>query len=1060
MQRPRDDTTPPGDEAARSAAADDATVISDGAAETVIVDARFTAAPAEGDLLAGRYRIEAFLARGGMGDVYRARDLELGVIVALKTIRDGIASDPEALRAFKQEVLLARSVTHPNVCRIFDLGRHQDERGSVAFLTMEYLEGRTLAARIAAEGALAPAAALSLMRQVARALDAAHDAGIVHRDLKSSNIMLVGEPGDERAVITDFGLAIAAEETRLQPREGSVSAICGTPAYMAPEQVRGDRVGAPADRYALGVVLFEAITSELPFAGATQSEMMLSRLTQDPRPHVAFTRLAPVWETVTRRLMARAPEDRFASAREAVAVLEGAPGPTAGARHSLPAERDSFVGRTRELGAIDREFDGGARLVSLLGPGGTGKTRLARRYATTRLPRWPGGIWFVDLTEVRDLPGVALAVANGLEISLGEGDAVDQLGRRLKELGRALLLVDNCEQVVTVAEQAVGRWLERAPELQVLATSRERLQAASEHVLVVEPLQLTEEAVALFEQRAQAQRPEFRADGDGRPIVLEIVRLLDGLPLAIELAAARLRALSLEQLRDRLGDRFRVLRGSGRGRHETLQHTLDWSWDLLRPWEQSALVQASVFEGGFTLEAAEEVLDLSAWPEGDYVLDVVQALLDKSWLHTHAGDERPRFRMYSSLHAYAAVKLRQWNEPGAGSIDTLDARHGSYFARLGSAEAMRALGRQQTASTFRALRGELENVAAACRRAVARGDGETATATLAAAWTVLELCGPYVLGVEMGEAVLRVESLTPLQRARALRCLGAAFGTVGRNEESVALLLEALALQRTLGNRRQEGLLRNQVGTRYWALGEMEEARAQYEASIEIAREVGNRSGEGASFNNLGLLFAGLGNWSEAREAYLHALAAHLEVGDRKSEAILLSNLANAHRAAGDLASTERALEGALQVAREIGYRSQEGVILGAIGSLRADQGRLEEARGWMIQAIEVLRGIGEALAEADVLSGLALIEARAGRLDEAGAAVNRGESLLKNLPVGRELCRLLVSRGEVERMAGRRRAALDAAETAETIAGRLHGGVGAELRGAIEELRRALGSA
>lgn len=254
-----------------------------------------------GEVLAGRYRIVRFIAEGGMGQVYEARDELLGEAVALKTIRPDVLERPATAERFRRELQLARKVTHPNVCRMFDVTRHRD----IDFLTMELLAGETLADRIRRDGALTPADALPIIRDLASALDAAHAAGVVHRDFKSHNVVLSGK----RAVVTDFGLARpVAQGTGTTTAE---SGLVGTPAYMAPEQVEGRTAGPGADVYAFGVVMYELVTGALPFGGDSLMQIATRRLTEaPPSPRDLRPDLPRAWERTILRCLARRPEDR------------------------------------------------------------------------------------------------------------------------------------------------------------------------------------------------------------------------------------------------------------------------------------------------------------------------------------------------------------------------------------------------------------------------------------------------------------------------------------------------------------------------------------------------------------------------------------------------------------------------------------------------------------------------------------------------------------------------------------------------------------------------------
>ena len=261
--------------------------------------------------------------------------------------------------------------------------------------------------------------------------------------------------------------------------------------------------------------------------------------------------------------------------------------------------------------------------------------------------RVAGGVWFCDLTEARSLNEIASAVAGSLGVQLGRGDPVEQLGHAIAGRGRCLMILDNFDQVVDHAAATVGRWLTRAGETRFLITSRERLGLAGEQVQMVGPLSI-ETGQALFVARAQRLRPGLQLAGAEAEAVREIVRLVDGMPLAIELAGARMRVMSATQILAQMRKRFSLLTGGGSARHETLVITIDGSWELLKPWERSAWAQCTVFEGGFTLAAAEGVVDLGAWPDAPWVVDVVQSLVEKSLLRTWlpvagTGEEVPRF---------------------------------------------------------------------------------------------------------------------------------------------------------------------------------------------------------------------------------------------------------------------------------------------------------------------------------------------------------------------------------------------------------------------------------
>jgi hypothetical protein len=269
-----------------------------------------------GDLAAGRFRIVKFLAAGGMGEVYEAQDTELNERVAVKTLRPELALTPSAYARFKQEIQLSRRVTHPNVCRIHDLWQHVRDGRTIHFLTMELLEGETLAARLSRDGRMAPEVVLAVLRQMVEGLEAAHAAGVVHRDLKPGNVMLVGE----RVVITDFGLSRSLSEAGATVSGSTL----GTPAYMAPEQIEGGQTGPETDIYSFGVVIYEMLTGVLPFRGGSPMAMAVKKLRETPVPPSALAPgIGARWDRAVLSCLAQDPSLRFRSARALLEAVEG-----------------------------------------------------------------------------------------------------------------------------------------------------------------------------------------------------------------------------------------------------------------------------------------------------------------------------------------------------------------------------------------------------------------------------------------------------------------------------------------------------------------------------------------------------------------------------------------------------------------------------------------------------------------------------------------------------------------------------------------------------------------
>ena len=772
-------------------------------------------------------------------------------------------------------------------------------------------------------------------------------------------------------------------------------------------------------------------------------------------------------------------------------------------RHNLPVERDAFVGRMAELRELAARFDAGARLLTVLGPGGTGKTRLVRRYGRNWIGDWPGGAYFCDLSEARSLDGIHFAVASALEVALGRDDAGVQLGHAIAGRGRCLVILDNFEQVVQHAPATVGRWLEVAHNAAFVVTSRERLQLSGEEVFPIEPLPLELDAIELFVTRARAQQADFVLSKANRAAVVEVVRLLDGLPLAIELAAARVRVLSPAQIAERMRDRFSLLAGArgATARQATLRAAIDWSWDLLTPWEQAALAQCSIFDGGFTLDAAEAVLDLSAWTDARPVIDVVQALVDKSLLRVSLPKTlgrldiaEPFFGMYLSIHEYASQKLHAF---GVRARSDAERRHGRYFARFGSDEALDALLRHGAVGKRRRLALEFDNLVSACRRAIQRGESELSAACFLAAWRVFEAQGPFNLAATLGLQVAELEGLAPRRRSLVQSALAEALRSEGKIDHANAMLTQALAVARQAGDSRAEaaalryvamarhhdghtdealqyfeqamalcnalndhpqlGALHANLANLQMELGRMVEARASYEAALALHREVGNRAAEGVAMGNLGTLHHELGRVAEARAAYDDALLIHREAGSLLQEAITLCNLGVLVSEHGEPREAAEFYRGALTIHREVGNRRGEGVVLGQIGDLHKALGEFEQARIHYDEALRIHREVGNRRFEGGVLGSLGELLARQGQTELGLQALSAGERLLREVDDPLDLAKVLCIKGSAALAGGNADIARSALAEAESISAQLGAEPASGLGQQIEALRRAL---
>lgn len=461
----------------------------------------------------------------------------------------------------------------------------------------------------------------------------------------------------------------------------------------------------------------------------------------------------------------------------------------------LPNEVTSFVGRRQAVAAVKHVLSG-ARLVTLTGVGGVGKSRLALRVAKDLRRAFPDGVWLVELATAWDSSQVAQSVAGALGLG-------DWTGRDLQELAdhlacrQALLVLDNCEHVLAGCCMLANELLSTAPGVRILATSREPLRSTAEHVWPVPPLPVSavdgpdadtsprqSEALMLFEERAAALIPGFTLNDGTRAAAARLCQRLDGVPLAIELAAMRLRALSVEQILDRLDDEFRLLTTGYRGaspRHRTLQATMDWSFELCSTAERALWARCSVFAGGFDLQAANRVCSGEGLTEHD-VFESVAGLVDKSMLIRVEGCGRARYRMLESIREYGRQRLSE-----AGEDALLRRRHRDYYLRLAEESDVDSCGPRQD-ELVRRLRAEGANFAAALDYSLTEpGEARTGLRMAAALWFYWIACGCLGEGQRWLDRALSLGTAPSGERARALWVAGWIAHLRGDTVASVAL---------------------------------------------------------------------------------------------------------------------------------------------------------------------------------------------------------------------------------------------------------------------------------
>ncbi len=672
-------------------------------------------------------------------------------------------------------------------------------------------------------------------------------------------------------------------------------------------------------------------------------------------------------------------------------------------RTNLPRERGSFFGRAAEVRRLQRLFSSGDRLITIVGTAGIGKSRLARHFGH-RLSHElgeSGGVWLCDVAEHETAEGLCLAVAGALAIPLvGEGGegSERQLARALAGRGRSLLIVDNFDRMAQHPVEVLRVWLRMAPELTVLVTSRARLKEARDGFVDVPPLDVPSaggraqgDAVALFLDRARLVRPDWQPDEQDAKAVVEIVRQLDGLPLALELAAARLADLEPIELLQRLSHRFEVLRaarsGKTPGQGATLRGAIDWSWTLLKTDERRSLAALSVCRGGFSLPAAVEIVG-EVVARGRDPVAVVTALRDRSLLYVvdrGADLATPRFALLRSIGAYANEKLADPDRERA------NLRHAGHYADTCSGWAVAALGHGGS-EPYGRLALETENLLIAHERCLAATPLTARHLDLArraalALCPVLERRGPWDLLARALEAAAtgqaksadrRLEAAVGVARSRVVRHMGSP-GEARRCAE------EALVVARDLADDRLQGRALHQLAGAALNQSRLDEARAFVSQALDTLRAEGDLRHAGLALRRLAQIDLACGDDVAAFQRFEQAQDVLRSAGDRHAEAETEARIGSALAARGRLNDAATHLQRGLEIFRQVSSLHGEGLVLAHLGPLFALRGNHDRAREELNVAIERLVGVGDHATAALARSRLAVVRWLQGRLRDAG---------------------------------------------------------------------------
>ena len=659
---------------------------------------------------------------------------------------------------------------------------------------------------------------------------------------------------------------------------------------------------------------------------------------------------------------------------------------------ALPVKASSLVGRAREvetlLELIARDD---VRLVTCTGAGGIGKTRLALQVAAGAAPTFRNGVVLVALAPVTEAVSVLPTVAASLGVrpagrQLLEDDLVAHLA------GRSMLLVlDNFEQVSAAAPDIAGI-LERAPEVKALTTSRAALRVSGEHEFPVPPLP-NEDAVALFAERANAVRPEFVLTPSGVPAAAEICYRLDGLPLAIELAAARTKLLGLDELLARLTRSLDVLGEGPRdlpARQRTLRATLDWSWDLLGADEQRLFGELAVFVGGATIEAIEAVCLC------DDALRLVEALVDNSLLQRVEGSTETRVALLETVRQYALERLEQ-----RGDADEIRSRHARWFADLADRAEPELTGERQ-AEWIHRLAGDHDNLHAALDFLLASGEVEQALRTGNALMRYWRARGHAVEARRWLDAALdRADGVDPRVRAGALWTAGRLAMAQSDLAAAEPRYIEAKKLYASLGHGRGESATGADLGMIAFRRGELDRAEALCQESLELARRIDDDRAASFALTNLASVVSARGDHARARSLHEESLELRRRLGDPLLIANSAHNLSLDALAERDLERARAAAAECLTISRELGNLMHNAGALYCLGKAAVLESDWATADRYLRDALELYDRLHEHGGISDCLKALAEVAAAEGRPERAARIWGAVEAQRDGLDIG-----------------------------------------------------------
>lgn len=902
-----------------------------------------------GQTIAERYRIDRVIGHGGMGDIYLATDLIEQRDVAIKRLkRELIQSDHGVVERFQREGDIQQRLTHPSTVQVYETLSENDDH----FIVMEYVNGGTLSSLLKRQNSrrLPLDQVLEIGWHLSEALSEAHRKGIVHRDLKPANILMTsgGKPR-----LTDFGAARLDDAHRLTV----TGMVIGTYAYMSPEACRGEQVDGRSDVWSFGVMLFELLAGKRPFGQDNPMQLMLAIMREPPidlqrlNPEVPDSLADLIYRMLAKDVNRRIPSMAIVSAELQHMINGGVdntdqtsihtqfimPGEILGSREPSLPEFGPLTGRVDELHKLSQMMmDPTQRLITLQGAGGIGKTHLATEASREVSEHFEDGAFFVDLTDIKDPENITASIAAAVKFQFfGNESPIQQLSNYFSNKN-LLLLIDNFEHVIAGAD-LITTLLKDSPEMQILLTSRERANLRDEQTVTLYGLP-EDQAYELFIQTARRLRSDYSPSQEGQDAIKQICEMVDGSPLAIELAAGWVNMLTPAEIVEEMAEGMDFLESNLRDvpeRHRSIRAISENSWKLLNDSERNALRCLSVFRGGFRREAVRKVVGAS--------LLTLNSLIDKSLLRR--SPESGLYSMQELLRWFASEKLEEAPQDKA----KVQEAHARYYLDQLRKVSPELIGGGQIEALTRIER-RLGNIKAALETAIQLKDDELIETWIDGMYLFYLMRGRQQEGAEAIRRATFASAMgakNGLVQVKMMSRLGAYQRFIGEFDSAQAILQESLKLARELKVNEEVAYALYQLGA---VRPDVDDSPEMWQEAFQIAESI-----------NHGWLIAEISNW-----------------------------MAFYNFQVGDIDQAIRWLERGMEERRRLQDSYGLAIILTNLGFIQMQRGDLLKAKEFLTEALEINMLIGNFNGIAAAWNNLAYIALSEGEINEAEEAANQ----------------------------------------------------------------------